>query len=397
MQLNILLAIALTSIVAVSAAGFSDEYVNMIMDLSGKGFDEIQPKEVADVITATNRGFNCDTSVRYPEATSVHALRPSDIKIMGAYGDSITAANGANAKTILGLLEECRGVSWSIGGEKDLNTVFTLPNIIKKFNPDVRGFSTGSGTHTSANANLNAAIPGSTTEDIMAQVVELVRRIKDLPGSQNQWKLITLFIGGNDLCKYCNNKKQYTAENYVRLIKESLDYLKANLSHVYVNLVQTMPVQNINLMNKWTCIPLQVVLCGCAMKAQNVQEVTGLVDKMLQQTAELVESGRYDTDNLFTVSLHSMFSKMTPPLTSTGDVDYTYFSQDCFHLSRRGHEQLAQELWNSMLTPVPQRQSTWMYVGKGLHCPSDKSKYFYTRKNSATTPNIDFGSIGIIG
>lgn len=23
---------------------------------------------------------------------------------------------------------------------------------------------------------------------------------------QNDWKLVTLFIGGNDLCQYCNNR-----------------------------------------------------------------------------------------------------------------------------------------------------------------------------------------------
>ncbi|CAF3549284.1 unnamed protein product [Rotaria sp. Silwood1] len=43
----------------------------------------------------------------------VHALRPSDIKHIAAIGDSLTAANGAKAVTIIGLLIEYRGVSWS--------------------------------------------------------------------------------------------------------------------------------------------------------------------------------------------------------------------------------------------------------------------------------------------
>jgi len=39
-------------------------------------------------------------------------LKPNDIDVIGAIGDSLTAANGAKATTIIGLLEECRGVAW---------------------------------------------------------------------------------------------------------------------------------------------------------------------------------------------------------------------------------------------------------------------------------------------
>jgi hypothetical protein len=60
---------------------------------------------------------------------SVHKLRPSDIEVTGAMGDSLTAANGAKAKTVVGVLTEHRGVSWSIGGENsDINNLVTLPS-----------------------------------------------------------------------------------------------------------------------------------------------------------------------------------------------------------------------------------------------------------------------------
>lgn len=47
--------------------------------------------------------------------TSVHALKPGDIDVVGAMGDSLTAANGAGATNIFQVLTENRGVSWSIG------------------------------------------------------------------------------------------------------------------------------------------------------------------------------------------------------------------------------------------------------------------------------------------
>lgn len=111
--------------------------------------------------------FRCQvTPSTNPKPTSVHALRPSDIEVIGAIGDSLTAANGAKASTILGLLEECRGVAWNMGGEtNDITRSLTLPNILRQFNPSLYGFSTGSGKNSDvAKAVFNMANPGDTSQ-----------------------------------------------------------------------------------------------------------------------------------------------------------------------------------------------------------------------------------------
>jgi phospholipase B1 len=49
--------------------------------------------------------------------------------VIGAIGDSLTAANGAKATLLTGLLIEERGISWSIGSEnKNLEKLVTLPS-----------------------------------------------------------------------------------------------------------------------------------------------------------------------------------------------------------------------------------------------------------------------------
>ena len=90
-----------------------------------------------------NLTFDCDTELLKSQETpsSVHQLRPNDVKVIAAMGDSVTAALGANARTILGLLIEFRGRSWSEGGQDSLEKVVTLPNILKKFNPQLYGYS----------------------------------------------------------------------------------------------------------------------------------------------------------------------------------------------------------------------------------------------------------------
>lgn len=47
--------------------------------------------------------------------TSVHRLRPGDIDVIGAMGDSLVAGNGALEEFALGTMIEYRGVSWCAG------------------------------------------------------------------------------------------------------------------------------------------------------------------------------------------------------------------------------------------------------------------------------------------
>lgn len=47
---------------------------------------------------------------------SVHELRPGDIDVVAAIGDSLTAGNGGLTNTVIdSYLNENRGISWSIG------------------------------------------------------------------------------------------------------------------------------------------------------------------------------------------------------------------------------------------------------------------------------------------
>lgn len=47
--------------------------------------------------------------------TNVHKLRPGDIDVVGAMGDSLVAGNGALEEFAMGTLIEYRGVSWAAG------------------------------------------------------------------------------------------------------------------------------------------------------------------------------------------------------------------------------------------------------------------------------------------
>ena len=100
--------------------------------------------------------------------TSVHRLRPADIKVVAALGDSLTAGNGALARNISELLLEYRGVAFPIGG--DIGR-FTIPNFLRHYNPTLTGYSKGVGVgKVGAEPSLNLAVPGAKSDGLMRQV-----------------------------------------------------------------------------------------------------------------------------------------------------------------------------------------------------------------------------------
>uniref|UniRef100_A0A8C7Y136 Si:ch211-214p16.3 n=1 Tax=Oryzias sinensis TaxID=183150 RepID=A0A8C7Y136_9TELE len=330
--------------------------------------------------------------------TSVHELRPGDIKVVATVGDSLTAANGVGAKTdnILLLLTEYRGLSWSIGGDENLTTVTTLPNILREFNPTLTGYSTGTGNKDSPNAFLNVAVPGAKSDDMVTQVRSLVDKMKNDAriNFNDDWKVITMFIGGNDICDYCANSIQYSARNVVTRISQALDILHNEVPRAIVNLVEMLyipPLRELHTDPSLGC-PTWFVgfICSCIVKPREgsaeVQQIHELNRAYQLAMRDLIDSGRYDTHENFTVVLQPFFRDVVLPRLPDGRPDRSYFAPDCFHLSQKAHTAMAQALWNNMLEPVGDKTFTQNFTdGIELKCPSETNPFIRTAINSNYT------------
>ena len=83
---------------------------------------------------------------------------------------------------------------------------------------------------------------------MLDQAQDLVNRMKESKeiDFKNSWKLITFFIGGNDLCKSCKEEDKFTPNNYIDNLRKTLDYFKENLPKAFINLVLTLDVSGTN-------------------------------------------------------------------------------------------------------------------------------------------------------
>ncbi|XP_067420899.1 phospholipase B1, membrane-associated [Emydura macquarii macquarii] len=327
---------------------------------------------------------------------SVHALKPADVQVIAALGDSLTAGNGIDANTILDTNTEYRGLAWSIGGDASLKNVTTLPNILRQFNLNLTGYSTGIGGASESNAFLNQAVPGAEAEKLPDQARTLVRLMKSDPriNFNTDWKIITLLIGANDLCNYCKDPNYYSAVNFTSRIQEALDILHAEVPRALVNLVEVMdllPLRKMFLDNPVQCpAHLAVDLCSCVLPVTEGSQELAMVKEATRayqnSTRKLVESGRYDTQENFTVVLQPFFRNTKIPLLQDGHADISFLAPDCFHLSQKSHSQLSRALWNTMLQPLGEKTDFFdLMANITLSCPTLQKPFLGTYRNSNYT------------
>lgn len=57
----------------------------------------------------------------------------------------------------------------------------------------------------------------------------------------NDWKMITVFFGANDICSaQCYNKEKASARSHALKLMKALDYLYENLPRTFVNLIPVL-------------------------------------------------------------------------------------------------------------------------------------------------------------
>ncbi|XP_042561759.1 phospholipase B1, membrane-associated-like [Clupea harengus] len=338
--------------------------------------------------------FQCaDMSPSPSVPASVEFVKAADIKVIAAMGDSLTTAIAANASTILGVPIEYRHVSWSIGGHGTYQDVITLANIVKLFNPDVLGpapESTMNGHPTTLEqTGFNLAVTGHNSLNFSEQTRTMIDTFKNYSAMnfEEDWKLVTVLIGMNDICDYCKDKKLFSVDNFIHHMKESLQMMMDEVPRLIVNMVQILNMESLRDVQKPTLgCQLQKSFCSCLVlpeeNSTELKELVKLNREFQLRLEELIHSGQFFKDD-FAVVLQPYVTRTELPKLPDGTVDFSYFGPDCFHFSIKGHEELAKGLWNNMFQPEGKKDIiSSLTEPVKLICPSQEHPYIYTRPKS---------------
>ena len=106
------------------------------------------------------------------------------------------------------------------------------------------------------------------------------------------------------MCKFCQDELKYQPDRFALNIRDTLDYFQANLPKTIVNMVETLDVRGIEILNTgFVCNTMHGYLCDCGITIANADKINKLVDGYQNLTKSLISSGRYDNDPQFTVVL----------------------------------------------------------------------------------------------
>jgi len=222
----------------------------------------------------------------------------------------------------------------------------------------------GDGDENSANSRLNVAVTGAISEELPAQVTNLINKLNSL-NDPTAWKHIALFIGGNDLCDSCVEPDRFTAAVYSANVQRALDQIKGSLRNVFVSLVVPPDVTLLSELTGGLCDILRPFECSCVDPGDGAHELHALYITALHQIEKLPQ---YNDREDFFVVVQPFLELIHLPKLPNGENDMSYFAPDCFHFSSKAHNAAGLALWNNLMEIPADKKRAWI-VGEPYECP----------------------------
>ncbi|PAV68571.1 hypothetical protein WR25_12138 [Diploscapter pachys] len=210
------------------------------------------------------------------------------------------------------------GLTFHAGCAYDLEKHATIPNILKKFNPNLLGCSDTT---------------GAQSDDLPFQAQSLVSALNAHPkvNIAEDWKFLGIFIGTNDACQFCLN--QHTPDYFVSKITEALEILRSNLPRTIVSILSIPQLDVIHQSKqKPECQmaqPLVDFMCPCLANSQTTQKkVNSFISDYFKLQMNLQNSGKFDADD-FTVVVQPFITEIHEPSKKCPFIRTVKNSIDC--------------------------------------------------------------------
>eukprot|EP01080_Neovahlkampfia_damariscottae_P005572 gene5572-9388_t len=280
-------------------------------------------------------------NTNHPEPEDASKLRFTDIKVMMAMGDSITAGFAMDDKTNVGFLYEYRGLSGIIGGDENTLSVY---NYFNKVGSSMNGGSVGKGFPWNA-----VRWPWHISQ--LDYIISEAKKDEKI-NFEKDWKLIDILMGANDL-NNCNDPESIPNAYEIR-INKTIAAIHEKIPRVFINLLllpehATLDTYNVGKESVY-CRTIWRIITSikeqCMFKSDEsrlkLQRFTNEYNKKIQTIKKYWNSKRRKD---FLISVQPSLKKLRVP-------DRTWATKfDCFHPSVKANKMFSIGLWNSMLLP----------------------------------------------
>ncbi|WVN88522.1 uncharacterized protein L203_103733 [Cryptococcus depauperatus CBS 7841] len=339
---------------------------------------------------------------------SVTDVRPDDFTVVMAIGDSITAGllagqsrSSSNSRqrpfySKLFDIQEYRGLSYPTGGDPGSITIARIlehyighpvTGVSKGQHPPIvclQGLGAKGCMDRPEEDGLNAGISGSIAAGLVRQVEDyLLPRLKKIGISDEEWKLVNLGIGANDICAFCmsSNVTGYSfhgsSKQFARDIRKAVNLLRAHVPNIIVNIIGLFRVSSIYELTRKDpycqpphippTIPHLPLECNCALLPGLVGDWTR---KRMDELAEAYDEAVLEVVREWEREEDPTFGAIWQPGTVVDLANYpiTALSPiDCFHPSQAAHQRLAAGFWNRLVLdletkyiPIKWEDNVWV-------------------------------------
>ncbi|WVQ72265.1 hypothetical protein IAR50_001814 [Cryptococcus sp. DSM 104548] len=346
---------------------------------------------------------------------SAKEVRPDDIRVVMALGDSISAGllarparSSPSSHTFPQIsflpksvdIQEYRGVSYPIGADPG---AVTIPNILSHFissssdgrSEQVQGGSTGHHPPVAClqgfgvrgcmprpdEDGLNAAISGSVSSSLIRQVEDylLPKLLElDLP-KKGEWVYLNLGIGANDICAFCLSPNitlsgdfpfarelgsPGSPKQFANDIRTAINTLRPHIPHLIVNIIGLLRVSSLYRLTLKTpyCqppllphIPHLPLECGCAMIPGPAGDWTR---RKMDELGEDYDEAVLELVREWEQEGDEGFGVIWQPGSAIDLENYPIKALsplDCFHPSEAAHQRVAAGFWNRLTLSLEEK------------------------------------------
>lgn len=319
-------------------------------------------------------------------ATVIQDLRPMDIKVVMALGDSILAGLAIMGRNTDDIFNEYRGLSAVMGADDGATSHF---NFFKHYRPDVVGGSTGAhfwqlpGMPYRDSDQLNAAFSDASSINLITQIDHLVQKMSSNSAIDmaNDWKLLTLLIGANDACGLCWDINPPSIESagdtYEQNLRKAIESAYERIPRLFISILPMFNISQVYYLSLTDpyCTTFHEFLpveCPCAFDSseQRRQYLDSVVGEYNKRIYKIYNEWKVKNSTTFALQIQPFTQNLLVPSL------HPYISDlDCFHPSLYTHERIAVASWNSLLTPWKLKPQTWNPDAPIL-CPDEHTRLY---------------------